>query len=122
MCSRKRQYQRRISQWHLDKNVKDSEMRHIAKKQKTRKLLENKDTAFRVRGRAVDPDKITRTVKRKNISDDTLISAASPLARKYTFLATQAGIDFNPLGNSYAFRYQLLHAPSHGPFDPAFAM
>jgi len=81
--SSKRQYNKRISQWHLDKNVKDSELRHMAQKQKKRKVIEDKDTNFRLRGRPVDPEKISRAVKRKNISDEELLAA--PAARKYRF-------------------------------------
>jgi hypothetical protein len=32
MCFRKQQYERKISQRHLDKNVKDSEMQYMAEK------------------------------------------------------------------------------------------
>jgi len=66
----------------LEKNVKDVEMQYIAQKQKKRKLLEDKDTAFRVRSRTVEPEKITRTVKRKKISEDALLFAPSPNTRK----------------------------------------
>jgi hypothetical protein len=82
LLSRKRQYKRKISQWHLDKNVKDAEMQFIVQKQKKRKVSEDKDTVFRVRGRRVEQEKITRTIKRKNISEDALLSAPSPAARK----------------------------------------
>ena len=82
MRFRERQYKRKISQWHLDKNVKDSEMQFIMQKQKKRKVFEDKDTAFRVRSRRVEPEKIARTIKRKNISEDALLSAPSPSARE----------------------------------------
>ncbi|KAF4628255.1 hypothetical protein G7Y89_g9901 [Cudoniella acicularis] len=76
----KRQYNRRISQWGLDKNIKDSEVRWIAQKQK-RRAVEEKDTVFKVRGREVDPDRIARAIKWKRISDEVLLSniqAATP--------------------------------------------
>jgi len=79
--SRVRQYKGKIKQWKLDKNVKDSEMVFIINKQKKRKI-EGKDTKFRVRGRTVGPEKIARTMKRKNISEDDL-SQSSPGASEY---------------------------------------
>ena len=78
--SSERQFKRRISQWGLDKNLKDSETRIMAQKQKQRQAFENKDTIFRVRDCSVEPDKITRAMKRKKISDDELL--AMPAARK----------------------------------------
>jgi hypothetical protein len=84
MESRKRQYKRRIAQWHLDKNVKDNEVRFMAKKQKVRKEVENKDTTFRVRGREVQPQKIFRGAKRKNVFEDVDMSVASPIPRECT--------------------------------------
>ena len=83
MYNRQRQYKRKIELWHLDKNVKDAEMQFIVYKHKKRKILEDKDTAFRVRGRPVEPGKIARTVKRKKISEDALLSAPSPGAGEY---------------------------------------
>jgi hypothetical protein len=80
MRPRQRQYKRKIELWHLDKKVKDAEMHTIVYKQKKRKTLEGKDTAFRVRGRLVEPEKIARTMKRKNVSEDALLSAPSPAA------------------------------------------
>jgi hypothetical protein len=73
MWIRKRQYKRKISQWNLGKKVKDAEMLFIVHKQKKRKL-EGKDTKFRVRDRPVEPEKILRTIKRKNILEDGLLS------------------------------------------------
>ena len=57
-------------------------MLFIMHKQKKRKV-EGKDTTFRVRGRAVEPEKIARTMKRKNISEDDLLSQSSPAAGEY---------------------------------------
>lgn len=78
MYTRQRQYKRKIKLWHLDKNVKNTEIQFIVYKQKKRKILQDKDTIFRVRGRAVEPEKIARTVKRKNISEDALLPVSSP--------------------------------------------
>ena len=78
-AARERQYKRKISQWNLDKNVKNSEMLFIVHTQKKRKA-EGKVTKFRVRGRLVEPEKIARTVKRKNISEDDLLAQSSPVA------------------------------------------
>ena len=62
-CSQ-RQYKQRIAGWHLDKKVKDNEMRAILMLQQKRKR-EGKDSVFYVRGRRVDPKKIVRFSKRK---------------------------------------------------------
>ena len=61
-----RQYKRKISEWHLDKNVKDDEMRAIIATQESR-LREGKQSSFFIRGRQVDPLKIRRFVRRKKI-------------------------------------------------------
>ncbi|KAE8447259.1 hypothetical protein EG329_010953 [Mollisiaceae sp. DMI_Dod_QoI] len=68
-----RQYKRRITLWRLDKNIKDSEIRFIAQTQ-VKRAREEKETNFRVRGRDVDPEKISRAVKRKKISEDELLA------------------------------------------------
>jgi hypothetical protein len=73
MRIRKRQYKRKISQWNLDKNLKDAEILFIVQKQKERKL-EGKDTKFRVRDRPGEPEKISRAIKRKKILEDDLLS------------------------------------------------
>jgi hypothetical protein len=105
MYSSERQYKRRISQWHLDKKLKDSETRHIAQKQKKREVFENKDTNFRVRGRLVEPDKISRAVMRKNISDEELL--AMPTARKNPF-SVLTFLSLITL-TSHTIRHQLLY-------------
>lgn len=71
--SSQRQYKRRITLWHLDKNIKDSEIRFIAQTQ-VKRAREEKETNFRVRGRDVDPEKISRAVKRKKISEEELLA------------------------------------------------
>lgn len=62
-----RQYKRRISQWRLDKNIKDDEMRAIVSEQASR-LRQGKASVFYVRDRRVDPQKIKRFVRRKKIN------------------------------------------------------
>lgn len=61
-----RQYKRKITEWHLDKNVKDSEVRYIIQVQSSRARL-GKETTFRVRGRAVPSSKIERFRQRKGL-------------------------------------------------------
>ncbi|KAH7317559.1 hypothetical protein BKA65DRAFT_514723 [Rhexocercosporidium sp. MPI-PUGE-AT-0058] len=68
-----RQYKTKISEWHLDKNIKDEEIRFIARTQ-VKRAHEDKDTDFRVRGRDVDPEKISRAVKRKKITEEELLA------------------------------------------------
>jgi hypothetical protein len=46
-----------------------------------KRALEDKDTNFRVRGRDVNPEKISRAVKRKKISEEELL--AMPSTCKY---------------------------------------
>jgi hypothetical protein len=82
MSTREKQYKTKISQWRLDKKVKDGEMKAIVRKQAKRKL-EGKDSGFRVRGRAVEPKKIERYKKRKNVSEEALLSQPSPAAGEY---------------------------------------
>ncbi|KAL9585533.1 MAG: hypothetical protein Q9203_004211 [Teloschistes exilis] len=61
-----RQYKRRISDWHLDKNVKDEEMRAIIATESSR-LQQGKRSVFYVRNRQVDSKKIDRFAHRKKI-------------------------------------------------------
>ncbi|KAI4273958.1 MAG: hypothetical protein L6R38_006221 [Xanthoria sp. 2 TBL-2021] len=68
-----RQYKRRISEWHLDKNVKDEEMRAIIAVEAMR-LRQGKKSTFYVRGRLVDRKKIDRFVQRKRIDRSALES------------------------------------------------
>ncbi|KAL8759124.1 MAG: hypothetical protein Q9199_001006 [Rusavskia elegans] len=68
-----RQYKRRISERHLDKNVKDEEMRAIIAVEAMR-LRQGKTSTFHVRGRLVDRKKIDRFVQRKRIDRSALES------------------------------------------------
>ncbi|KAL8995150.1 MAG: hypothetical protein Q9169_005059 [Polycauliona sp. 2 TL-2023] len=66
-----RQYKRRISEWHLDKNVKDEEMRAIIAVEAMR-LRQGKKSIFHVRGRPLDRKKIHRFIQRKRIDRNAL--------------------------------------------------
>ena len=68
--SSKRQYKRKIAAWHLDKNIKDEEMRAMLWMQRKRKATEGKDSHFYVRGRRVDPRKMARYARRKKTPQD----------------------------------------------------
>ncbi|KAH8702997.1 Tetratricopeptide repeat-domain-containing protein [Phaeosphaeriaceae sp. PMI808] len=76
-----RQYQRRISEWGKDKNIKPHEMRAIVRKRQRRKLVEtNKgELLFEVRGNQVEPQKIARWMKRNGAVESALY-APSPAA------------------------------------------
>ncbi|KAH8747522.1 hypothetical protein BGZ57DRAFT_916718 [Hyaloscypha finlandica] len=71
-----RQYKIKISEWHLDKNIKGIEYEFMASKQ-AKRALEDKDTDFRVRGRDVAPEKIARAEKRLKLSDEELLAMPS---------------------------------------------
>ena len=77
ICS-ERQYKRKITEWRLDKNVKDDEMRAILAKQDARKR-EGKESVFYVRGRLVQNKKIDRFRQRKGLGRglDTLVKHQS---------------------------------------------
>ena len=61
-------------------------MEMIVRKDTKRKVLEGKTTEFTLRGQLVDPQKISRYKKRKNLSEEILISAPSPAAGGYYFI------------------------------------
>ncbi|KAK3178570.1 hypothetical protein OEA41_000707 [Lepraria neglecta] len=68
-----RQYKRRIAQWHLDKKIKDDEMRIMLRKRKQRKR-KGKKSIFTIRGRRVNPKKMEqlspRNVSQKDSQSD----------------------------------------------------
>ncbi|KAL8869380.1 MAG: hypothetical protein Q9174_004314, partial [Haloplaca sp. 1 TL-2023] len=72
-----RQYKRRITEWNLDKNIKDDEMRAIMTWRRLRQR-QGKDSVFYVRGRLVNARKIDRFASRKKINWD---DASEPLIR-----------------------------------------
>ncbi|KAL8724427.1 MAG: hypothetical protein Q9181_006828 [Wetmoreana brouardii] len=67
LAATERQYKRRISEWHIDKNIKDYEMRAIISIEAVRQR-QGKKSIFYVRDREVDPKKINRFARRKNIN------------------------------------------------------
>lgn len=87
-----RQYKIKISEWHLDKNIKDEEVRFIAQTQ-LKRAFEDKDTNFRVRGRDVDPEKIARAVKRKKITEDELLAMPSAPTPSDISYGTPSAVD-----------------------------
>ncbi len=58
-------------------------MERIVRKQAKRRL-EGKDSDFTVRGQAVEPEKIDRYKRRKNVSDTSILSQPSPIAGEYS--------------------------------------
>lgn len=66
---------------------------------------EDKETNFRVRGRDVDPEKISRAVKRKKISEDELLTM--PAARKYLLILAFMELTILILETSDTIRYKL---------------
>lgn len=66
-----RQYKRRIEQWKLDKNIKESDMRIILRKDLKRKH-EGKKSEFKISGRDVEPQKIERFAQRKKMTESIL--------------------------------------------------
>lgn len=83
--SRQRQLKRRITEWHLNKNVKDFEMRNLLRKQ-SRHLSRGKKSIFFIRGRQVDHRKIERFSRRKNVKENNCTSdnVAGQLVSKST--------------------------------------
>ncbi|KAL8789264.1 MAG: hypothetical protein Q9195_006910 [Heterodermia aff. obscurata] len=75
-----RQYKRKITEWRIDKNVKDDEMRAILAKQDARKR-EGKDSVFYVRGRLVQNKKIDRFRHRKGLSGGGLDTIEKPQSK-----------------------------------------
>ncbi|MCJ1391371.1 hypothetical protein MMC18_004235 [Xylographa bjoerkii] len=70
----RKQYNTKIAQWRIGKNVKDIEMRAIVCKEMRRKM-ENppKSSVFRVRKYPVDVQKIARFKRDKGLEDDDVI-------------------------------------------------
>jgi hypothetical protein len=74
-----RQYRLRISQWGLDKNIKEREMKYIVRQRQRRKLVDDHKNPFQftVRGNEVEEGKIDRFMKRKGIPPSLLYSPRS---------------------------------------------
>lgn len=66
-------------EWGLDKNVKGHEMENIVRIDLKRKA-EGKESTFRLRGNPVDPKKICRYKKRKNVPESAVLTQQSPAA------------------------------------------
>ena len=76
---REKQLKTRLTKWGLDtKNVKGIVMLEIARKQAKRKIVDGKDSSFRVNEKPVEQQKIRRYLRRNNISEEALLSMASP--------------------------------------------
>lgn len=75
-----KQLKTKIKDWGFDtKNIKTDKMMVIARTRAKRKLVDGKDSTFRVCGVAVDEEKIERFMKRKKLSVAQLIAAPSPM-------------------------------------------
>jgi hypothetical protein len=71
---RERQYKRRITQWNLDKNIKDSDMKVMLRMQLKRKNEQGKESEFTIHGRPVQAQKLERYVRRKGLSNSEIMS------------------------------------------------
>ena len=80
-----RQYKRRISEWRLDKNIKDDEMRAIIATQSWR-LRHGKASKFYVRGREVDAQKIKRFARRKEVDVNDCTKAIPDGKKTYSLV------------------------------------
>lgn len=75
-----KQVKDRLKKWGLTiKNVKENEMLAIARKRLKRKVLDKKESAFRVNKQPLTEKNIDRFLKRRKISDCTLLSMTSPI-------------------------------------------
>ena len=71
---RRRQYNTKIGEWRIGKNVKDNEMRAIIRKEQKRKMEDPpKESVFRVRKQHVNPHKIARFKRSKGVTDDDIL-------------------------------------------------
>jgi len=89
--SRQRQLKRKITEWHLNKTVKDFEMRNLLRKQ-SRHLSRGKKSIFFIRGRQVDHMKIERFSRRMNVKENNVLVTTSQVSWflniHYTLLTT----------------------------------
>jgi hypothetical protein len=110
--TRDKQLKTKVAQWRLEKNIKKHEMAAIVRKQQQRKATDNKDSAFRVRGREVEASKINRFVRTQEIKGANISSIASPAACQSTLLILSSTSLIG--AHSDAICYQLLHTPHLG--------
>lgn len=84
--SREKQVKDRLKKWGLAiKNVKEDNMLAIARKRLKRKVFDDKESAFRVNKQPLTEKNIDRFLKRKKISDCTLLSITSPINGEVLF-------------------------------------
>jgi hypothetical protein len=84
---REKQLKSRLTKWRFDiKNVKGDHMVQIARVRVKRKREDDKDSGFRVDGKPVAERNINRYLKRKNITEEDLLSMPSPSDCMLTFL------------------------------------
>lgn len=60
------------------KNLRGDVTLQLARTRTKRKHLENKDSSFRVKKKPINDNNIDRYLRRKDISEDMLLSMASP--------------------------------------------
>jgi hypothetical protein len=77
---RERQLKRKIKDWGIDKNIKTNEMKAIVRKRMERKVMEDKESAFRVRGRNIAPAKIRRWEDRQRDVNTSMTMHGTPVA------------------------------------------
>ncbi|MCJ1473176.1 hypothetical protein MMC13_001827 [Lambiella insularis] len=71
----RKQYNTKIAQWRIGKNIKENEMKAIVRKERQRKMQDPpKDSVFRVRKLPVDSQKIERFKRDNRINSDDDIS------------------------------------------------
>lgn len=73
-------YKTRINKWRINKRIKTSEIKAMARKRFKRRIEEGKESAFRFRGRDVNSQELNNHLKRKGISEDELMMQPSPPA------------------------------------------
>jgi hypothetical protein len=109
MCSEK-QLKSRFQQWGFDvKNIRADTMVQLARTQ-AKRSLDNKKSSFRVNKKPVDERKIDRFLQRKDISEEELLSMASPVngrPLKHPIESTRADV----LYFSTLSRFQCFHSP-----------
>jgi hypothetical protein len=75
-----KQYKYRFDKWKLEKNVSQTKMPGISRIRKERRLHEQKETEFSLRGRPIPPEKIDRWEKRHNSAEDQAVSPNGSIA------------------------------------------
>jgi hypothetical protein len=93
---REKQLKSRIAKWGFDiKNIKGHTMVHMARARLKRKREDGKDSLFLVNNRQVPDRNINRYLKRNKISEESLLSMASPI--NGTIVLYAEAEDTNPL-------------------------